>query len=307
MLTQNNNNNEMNPVATDDLAAAAMGVPIDNDAVQLLMAVLSGTPNIPIAPEAAPQFTSPVFLSSPLETPLEDFLDTPAIPDMDFSPDIMTSPVMFDYAGVTSAVHDLPLFENMPSWDQPLVAAKPAPINTKTSVLDGLIPLSPDTPALDPSSLTPSPAFTDLSSFPSEVASRPRKSLPTGTRKNVTPETLIPLNAPIQPRKYLTPSSTSRKDLPATFARKRARTGEPDDLPPDEREEDAIATKRLQNTLAARRSRKRKLEYQRQLEEEIAEERAARAALEARVMQLEALYAQAGLAIPPADPSFATS
>lgn len=295
MLSQNNT--EMSAINTSDLAAAAMGVPIENDAVQLLMAVLSGTPNIPVAPEAAPQFTSPAFLSSPLDTPLDEFLDTPAIPDMEFSPDIQTSP-LFEYLNFSGS-HDLPLFENMPGWDQPAAPAKPVPLNTNTSALDGLIPLSPETPALDPSSLTPSPAFTDLSSFPSDPASRPRKSLPTGTRKNVTPETLIPLDAPIQPRKYLTPSSTSRKDLPATFVRKRARTGETDDLPPDEHEEDAIASKRLQNTLAARRSRKRKLEYQRQLEDEIASERAARAALQARVMQLELSLAQAGLPLPP--------
>jgi hypothetical protein len=104
-----------------------------------------------------------------------------------------------------------------------------------------------------------------------------RKSTATGTRKGLKPELLVPVDAPTQPRNYITPSATSRKEVPATFARKRARSqafGEDDDelqeeLPPDASEKDQIEWKRRQNTIAARRSRKRKLEHQQFLENEV--------------------------------------
>lgn len=106
-----------------------------------------------------------------------------------------------------------------------------------------------------------------------------RKVAVTGTRKNITPEALVPIDAPTQQRKYLTPSVTSRKEVPAVFARKRARTAafgdEQDELNEDVRilpsmtEQEQIEAKRRQNTVAARRSRKRKLEYQRELEESV--------------------------------------
>jgi len=93
------------------------------------------------------------------------------------------------------------------------------------------------------------------------------RSAPTGHRRNITAAELVPLDAPTQPRSYLTPSTTSRKDLPSAFlartSRKRAASVVDD-------EEDllvAIETKRRQNTIAARRSRQRKLEHTRQLEE----------------------------------------
>lgn len=109
-------------------------------------------------------------------------------------------------------------------------------------------------------------------------SSASRKRGPTGTRKNLTPASLIPEDAPIQSRHYVTPSATSRKAVPQNFARKRSRAmafaddddedeDELDDGPePKNAEEAAIAAKRRQNTLAARRSRKRKLQYQNELE-----------------------------------------
>lgn len=102
----------------------------------------------------------------------------------------------------------------------------------------------------------------------------------TGTRKNITPESLIPLDAPTQTRKYATPSSTSRKDVPAVFANKRKRGPAFDDFEEDElasteplrpnaTEKEKIEWKRRQNTLAARKSRKRKLEHQLYLETKV--------------------------------------
>ena len=117
--------------------------------------------------------------------------------------------------------------------------------------------------------------------------SRRVKKMPNGTRRNIKPNDLVPIDAPTQDRNYVLPSSTSRKEVPAGFARKRARTAaleEDDDvdelaaedgsaspalqdgLQPTNSEQEAIAAKRRQNTLAARRSRKRKLEYQQELE-----------------------------------------
>jgi len=112
---------------------------------------------------------------------------------------------------------------------------------------------------------------------------RPTKPIPTGTRRNITPAALVPLDAPTQPRQYVTPSVTSRKVVPAAFTKgkKRARSEvdghaddaeqqqvvSPDDLDPNTHE--AIETKRRQNTLAARRSRQRKLEHVRELEDAV--------------------------------------
>ncbi|KAF8295747.1 hypothetical protein DL93DRAFT_2037572, partial [Clavulina sp. PMI_390] len=111
----------------------------------------------------------------------------------------------------------------------------------------------------------------------------------TGHRKNLTAAQLLPLDAPVQQRKYRGPSSTSKKEFPA-FAianedralvssrnKKRKSSADSDDEDEDEDEasgkvpklkmgEDAIAAKRLQNTIAARKSRQRKLDHVRELE-----------------------------------------
>ena len=65
-------------------------------------------------------------------------------------------------------------------------------------------------------------------------------------------------------------------------------------------EEEAIKAKRLQNTLAARRSRKRKLEHQQLLEETIEAERSAKEQWRAHAMVLEALLRDKGYTPPPA-------
>ncbi|KAL0057528.1 hypothetical protein AAF712_015831 [Marasmius tenuissimus] len=106
--------------------------------------------------------------------------------------------------------------------------------------------------------------------------------VPTGTRRNLTPQSLIPYDAPTQTRRYITPSATSKKEVPTAFIRKRKRlnsTSQPhndsgedeldeplEPLRPNANEAEAIEHKRRQNTLAARKSRKRKLEHVLQLE-----------------------------------------
>lgn len=76
---------------------------------------------------------------------------------------------------------------------------------------------------------------------------------------------LLPLDAPIQKRTYYTVSATSRRDT--------ARAAEVDEFAEEEaairREKDPRVAKRLSNTLAARRSRHRKAEELRLLNEKI--------------------------------------
>ncbi|KAF7317360.1 BZIP domain-containing protein [Mycena chlorophos] len=101
----------------------------------------------------------------------------------------------------------------------------------------------------------------------------------TGTRKNITAASLIPLDAPIQSRTYRIPSSTSRREVPTTTtasssSRKRSRSAAFD---ADDDEDDAdygvsvteaqrILSKREKNTMAARASRRRKQEHLEELE-----------------------------------------
>ncbi|KAJ7704962.1 hypothetical protein B0H17DRAFT_920886 [Mycena rosella] len=105
----------------------------------------------------------------------------------------------------------------------------------------------------------------------------PQRASVTGTRKHLTPDSLIPLDAPTQKRTYATPSATSRKAVPAAIVKKRAHSAafpDADDeeleaLSPTASEAEIIEHKRRQNTLAARKSRKRKLEHQRGLEDAV--------------------------------------
>jgi hypothetical protein len=92
---------------------------------------------------------------------------------------------------------------------------------------------------------------------------------------------------------------TSRKEQP----RKRSRTealGDDDEVDEDTSGLDPVAAKRLQNTLAARRSRKRKLEHQLELEENLEHEKLQKEQWRSRAMTLEALLLSHGIPIPPA-------
>ena len=291
----------------------------------LLIPLRTASPEFTMAQDHADFLSSPQYLTSPFESPYDDFLATPGMgAELDFSPDILTSPMMeYDSSGYG----DMPLFPDMQLFDDmPAQSSFKAPPPPKVMVsppdFAGLYTMpSPATPSLDPSSLNTSPALIDASMFPAPSASPAaapsrRKNAPTGTRKNVTPDTLIPLDAPIQPRKYVTPSATSRKEVPATFARKRARSQafpEDDDeetipdLPPDATEEEQIKNKRLQNTLAARRSRKRKLEHQKQLEDENDGLRASRDGWRSHTQALEELLRGHGIDPPAVDPALLQS
>jgi hypothetical protein len=227
-----------------------------------------------------------VFLTSPMESPFDDFLSTPGLRNDDFASDF-TSPLIVDGDDFGAPYHNTPLFDDVGLFEPPQSDKRVAPHLFSSMHLDDMYTISPATPALDASPLF-APHHSRLSS-----------TLPTGTRKNLTPDALIPLDAPVQPRNYLTPSATSRKDPP----RKRSRTEALDDE--DEADKDlggldSVAAKRLQNTLAARRSRKRKLEHQLELEISLEREKQQKEQWRSRAMTLEALLLSHGIPVPPA-------
>ncbi|XP_006462994.1 hypothetical protein AGABI2DRAFT_194037 [Agaricus bisporus var. bisporus H97] len=216
------------------------------------------------------------FGESPGETPLSDFLSTPLIAHNDVS--MLTGP------------HDMPLF------DSGMIDDESSKVPTlDTSSLFTMSPTSPtlNTPALNPASLLSPSLGMDNATFPQSTLSHAVDQVPssapetarrrvsaTGTRKNISTDSLVSLEAPTQPRRYLTPSATSRKEMPAVFARKRVRQqmldGDDDDLElealkPNATELEQIEWKRRQNTLAARKSRKRKLQHQQELENQVSD------------------------------------
>ena len=226
------------------------------------------------------------YLTSPMESPFDDFLCTPGLRNDDFAQDF-TSPLIVDGEGFGAPFHDTPLFEDAGLFEPSSTDKRAASQVSSTVNLDTMYNFSPSTPALDASPL--------FAHSPHRLSS----SLPTGTRKNLTPGSLIPLDAPVQSRNYLTPSATSRKDPP----RKRSRTDTLDDdeeANKDMGELDALAAKRLQNTLAARRSRRRKLEHQLEMEAGLERERQQKEQWRARAMTLEALLMSHGIPVPPA-------
>ncbi|KAJ7637115.1 hypothetical protein FB45DRAFT_908286 [Roridomyces roridus] len=233
--------------------------------------------------DESPLFDSPFLTSpfeesvgdftSPIDTPFSEFLGTPAIGML--GDDFGTGPLI---TGGAEHGWDAPLFGDAGlTPDSPAPSALPKLPNTAN-----MWEISPDTPALDsiePAATTstktgpvipPPPPPAPLASL------RRRSGGSTGTRKNITANSLIPLDAPTQKRTYLTPSATSRKAVPAVFAKKRAHSvafGDDEDdlgqLSPTASEQETIEYKRRQNTIAARKSRKRKLAHQQELEDSV--------------------------------------
>ena len=176
--------------------------------------------------------------------------------------------------------------EALPALDNDYLSLFPSPALPTTSLRPNPPPRIRSTPSLLPSPPTPSV----------------RAPRPTGFRGADT--SLTPLDAPIQSRTYVLPSVTSRKrkTVPierALAKRKRAAT------PAEDAEEDdeeipadlkaAVERKRLQNTVAARRSRLRKQARLGELEEankELVEENEG---LKSRVAELEKVLKSVGL------------
>jgi hypothetical protein len=130
-----------------------------------------------------------------------------------------------------------------------------------------------------------------------------RKQTPTGTRKHLSVEALLPLDAPIQSRRYLTPSATARKDAFPHMRWRGSGGDEPDELLDESNttpaaDLKALEWKRQQNTLAARKSRQRKLQHQLQLEETVSTLSTEKEAWRARAMMYEALLRSNGINVP---------
>ncbi|EDR12074.1 uncharacterized protein LACBIDRAFT_293242 [Laccaria bicolor S238N-H82] len=236
----------------------------------------------PIA--AVPALIPDSYTESPyFESPFEEFLKTPVVADS-------------RHEMLSGYLEDMD-YSNGPLFNDEATAIlrqaeqdKPADVPPQLD-LNSLYTMPPETPLLDTfksPSLYPSPRLpSTLSAFPSPAPSSSslpsgsttsrRRTTATGTRKGLTPESLVPIDAPTQPRKYISPSATSRKELPAIFARKRSRSTafEGDDElaeeepGPNATEKEQIEWKRRQNTLAARKSRKRKLLHQQELEDSV--------------------------------------
>jgi hypothetical protein len=217
---------------------------------------------------------SPDLMNPYLSTPQDSRMDTPLFEYLDES-QMLTGP---DY--------DAPLFPMFPGWEdmrEPVDETKTVELDASSLIV--MTPMTPSLDSFDPSQLTSAPQSTDISSTAAKAPVSRRKVTATGIRKGVTPETLLDETAPTQSRNYVTPSATSRKEVPAVFARKRTRStafgdefheeDQLDDyvLPPNPTEKDLIEQKRRQNTVAARRSRKRKLEHLQLLESSLEKER----------------------------------
>lgn len=224
------------------------------------------------------------FDTSPVEdSPFSDFLTTPVLP-LESEANMMTGPIMDEHG-----YEGMQLFSDMSTHSLESQPAAAPPARPKFPSSEKMYTISPSTPALDiAGSVFPSPSpnpnlplFREpgLPSSATTIKRRIASSSATGTRRNITPSSLVPLDAPTQPRKYLTPSMTSRKDVPAVW-KKRSRPiafGQDDadeydelgELPAGATQQEMIEHKRRQNTIAARKSRKRKLEHTLTLEKDV--------------------------------------
>lgn len=110
-----------------------------------------------------------------------------------------------------------------------------------------------------------------------------RHSFNSGIKRRRDTTELLPMDAPIQPRKYLAPSKTSRKefqdlDFEAEVAAEEIAIAA---------EKNPLLAKRRQNTLAARRSRHRKAAELQELHDTIDELRNEKEMWKARCLRLE--------------------
>lgn len=238
--------------------------------------------------------------------------DTPpsASPCLDSPPDEMLhTPIMDDYNYMTGPVvasHEdfgYSLFGGLDLYQKPIEATPAPPTSappqpTPPVDFESLYTMegSPETPTLD----------SEMPFLESDRGTRSSSRRSMSNTRKVTPDALIPLDAPTQPRTYRTPSSTSRKELPIAFARKRARSqafGDEDDdedceIKPSMTEAEAIIAKRRQNTIAARRSRQKKAMYVQDLEQQVDELTKERDSWKSRALTNEAVLRHHGLAIP---------
>ncbi|KAF5338830.1 hypothetical protein D9758_012083 [Tetrapyrgos nigripes] len=192
------------------------------------------------------------FLTSPfMDTPYDEFL-SPNNFDSPVSPDFNT-PLMADLSSfeMDSDFNDAPLFDDLATsiygdygalTTETAKEVEPIKEHAQPAASASTYTFSPGTPmldavdAVDPSSLCHSLRI---------PKSKETHSSATGTRKHITTASLVPLDAPTQSRHYATPSTTSRKEVPAVFARKRNRSlafGDEKDEPEVKRDIDVEST-----------------------------------------------------------------
>ncbi|KAM0786768.1 hypothetical protein ACM66B_002203 [Microbotryomycetes sp. NB124-2] len=231
-------------------------------------------------------------LESPLgleDSPFSDFLASPMFNDTDGDVPALVFSSLFPSSTSAASEH----VSSAPLMSAPAISSE---------AMSRLLASVPPTPFVSPAFMTiesplhvPASAPDMLSTAVSRANAK--KSSPTGSRNSDS--TVVPMDAPIQPRQYVLPSATSRKRKTVAVERalaKRGRSTKADsEAPPpvepaqsqaqDDIPDDLVAAverKRLQNTLSARKSRARK-------QERLAELEAENASLKARVEELEAL------------------
>ncbi|KAF7364670.1 Imprinted and ancient [Mycena venus] len=195
-----------------------------------------------------------------METPFSSFLGTPSLTDLD-----MESPLITDLNPLITGFGD--------NLDLDLFGAAAAFPNVEP---EHPCPRLGQRARLPPRRAAPSSLLLPPLPPPRRAAAR---TSPARARTS-PPAYLIPLDAPTQKRTYVTPSATSRKAVPDAIVKKRLHSVAFSDdkdieeelgaLSPTASEAGVIEYKRQQNTLAARKSRKWKLEHQQALEEEVA-------------------------------------
>jgi hypothetical protein len=213
--------------------------------------------------------------------------------------DSIPQPTQYGATGPPHLPHTLPPAPAIGNYD-PQQNSGPGQQQRLHFFIHSPAPGGPDFPGNQIQPSVSATSSTSIITFPPPATEERSRSNPTGHRRHITSQALLPVQAPTQPRQYRTPSATSRKEIPAfvhTFA-KRTReeagiSGEEDDpgrisqdrstprkseerqlvWPVAEEEpldlEDAIARKRRKNTEAARRTRHRKLDHVRNLEESL--------------------------------------
>jgi hypothetical protein len=248
------------------------------------------------------------FLTSPFGSPPDEVLVTPAL---DFEHD---SPCFISTSPVVESGQRL-LFGEGDDHSSGVEHLKDVPA---IYPLDGLTSWAePDSP---PATVYPSPTPPSYwRTIPSQVPVR-RRTHPTGTRPGLTPDDLISIDAPTTQRRYSVPSSTAKKVIPKFFERrKRARsivrqqseTVDGNEQDPkrnkvdhasepqlDPTDAELIEAKRRQNTEAARRSRKRKLEYQQGLEMRVEVLERERDTWKTRALMAEVVLKHQGFELP---------
>ncbi|KAM0754063.1 hypothetical protein T439DRAFT_322949 [Meredithblackwellia eburnea MCA 4105] len=225
------------------------------------------------SPEVATTFSAPSTQS--IGSPLGLFDGSNGSCSTDALSQFLVSPMFSDVDG------SLPL-EFPPLFPDADLAATIAQLTASTTAPIPPIPLSMTSNSSSPvvPSTAPVSKTVQATSKPSSSTRTPKPKQPL-SRIGSTP-TVLPLDAPIQPREYLLPSATSRKRKTTAAEREIAKrlaavAGEESssssssdtpvavDIPQDL--VDAVEKKRLQNTLAARKSRAKKQEKMGELEE----------------------------------------